>query len=949
MNKNTRIARHLSRAMLLGTTASCLMWGVGAAAQTDQSSSAEVEEVVVTGFRSSLEKALVLKRESTGAVDSIVAEDIAKFPDNNLAEAIQRVPGVSITRNAGEGKSISVRGLSEEFTRVRINGVEAQATTAATAGGVNRGRGFDFNVFASELFSRIDVRKTAQAEVEEGSLGATVDLHTGRPFDFSGLTIAGSVKGSYNDLSRDYDPRAAVLISNRFADDTLGVLVSAAYSERGIVQMGGSTSQFQEGNADGGWCDPVARPTLCAGTNVADYNLASQKTTRYARFLTYQNYDMQTKRLGLTGAVQWRPSNRTEAVLDVLYSRFDGRRDSRQISAIGFSRNASNGGKPEIVIRDIDVDSNGTIVAGLFDNVDLRSENYLEEFRTNFFQSTLNISHEFSDRFSVTGLLGYTNNKFDQPLAYTTQMDRINSDNYSYDLRGDPLLPKISYGFDVADPNSWYIGPRVTVPGGVGPTGPEIRIATNANTNRFKVAQIDPKFVVNDSLTLKAGASYRVADFIASGKRPVSTTDLSAIPGGLSMSQVTQRFCGLKGLNVPAGTPTCWASPDRDAIAKAYGVFSNTGRFEMSESFASARGENRSVKEETLGGYLQADFKLDVGGLPVRGDVGVRYVKTDQQSVFYSTVPTTVDPSGFVLTTVKRSYDNVLPSLNLVVEPVQNLLVRASAAEVMSRPPLASLSSAVSVSVAGGNRSVSTGNPFLEPYKARTYDASIEWYPKRGTILSAAVFKKNISTYVQRITVVAPYSSTGLPASLLQGTGANTTDDFSVSNVVNTPGGTLEGFELNYQQQLTFLPGALRDLGILANYTRVKSQIDYFLTTTAGSGTVKRDLLNLSPNAYNVTLYYEKGPFQARTSVAYRDRFLTAVPASYNVDVAGKKPTTFVDASASYQVTDAMALSVEALNLTNERDVYYTDSTAERLTEGFLGGRQFIVGLRFNF
>ncbi len=955
--KRRNIKGGLSRAALLSTAASCLFWAGGAAAQTDQNVIAqttepevsEVQEIVVTGFRSSLERAIQIKRQSTGAVDSIVAEDIAKFPDNNLAEAIQRVPGVSIARNAGEGKSISVRGLSEEFTRVRINGMEAQAVTAATAGGVNRGRGFDFNVFASELFSRIDVRKTASAEVEEGSLGATVDLHTGRPFDFPGFTVAGSVKASYNDLSQDQDPRAALLISNRFANDTLGFLVSAAYSERGVVQMGGSTSQFQEGGADGGFCNPAVNPVLCAGTDPDAYALASQDTTRYPRFLTYQNYEMQTERLGLTGSLQWRPDDNTEAVLDVLYSRFDGRRDSRQISSIGFSRNASNGGKPEIVVRDLEVDENGTVVYGLFDNVDLRSENYLEEFSTDFYQATLNLSHRFNDRFSVSGLIGYTESKFDQPLAYTTQMDRINSDGYSYDLSGDPLLPSISYGFDVADPESWYIGPRVTVPGGVGSTGPEIRLATNENINRFQVAQIDPELKINENLTLKAGLSYRVADFIARGRRPESSSDLPPLPDGVTMADVTETFCGLDGLDLPQGTPSCWASPNRDAIAEIYDVFSNTGRFELSDDFASARGENRSVSEETAGLYVQADFNLDLFGVPTRGDVGLRYVKTDQESVFYSTVPPEVDASGFLLTTVKRNYDDVLPSLNLVFEPQQDVLLRFSAADVVSRPPLSSLASATSISVAGGNRSVSTGNPFLEPYKARTFDASVEWYRGRGSILSAAVFYKDISTYVQNLTIVAPYSSTGLPESLLQGTDASPSDDFSISNVVNTPGGELKGFELNYQQQLSFLPGLLSDLGLIANYTHVESQIDYVLSTTAGSATVKRDLLNLSPNAYNVTLYYERGPLQARASVAYRDKFLTAVPAKYNVDVAGKTATTFVDASASYQITPSIALSVEGLNLTDERDIYYTDSTAERLTEGFLSGRQFIVGLRFNF
>jgi len=169
----------------------------------------EIDEIVVTGFRASLASALNIKRREAGVVDAISAEDIADFPDTNLAESIQRIPGVSIDRDAGEGRSITVRGLSSEFTRTRINGIEAQATTGATdsSGGVNRGRGFDFNVFASELFNNITVRKTSSAEVEEGSLGATVDLRTSRPFDNPGRTMVAGVQYGYNDLSQSWSPR----------------------------------------------------------------------------------------------------------------------------------------------------------------------------------------------------------------------------------------------------------------------------------------------------------------------------------------------------------------------------------------------------------------------------------------------------------------------------------------------------------------------------------------------------------------------------------------------------------------------------------------------------------------------------------------------------------------------------------------------------------------------
>ncbi|WP_313218326.1 TonB-dependent receptor plug domain-containing protein, partial [Stenotrophomonas sp.] len=161
----------------------------------------DLDTVTVTGYRASVEKALDIKRGESGMVDAIVAEDIGKFPDLNLAESLQRIPGVVITRDAGEGRNISVRGLGPDFTRVRINGMEALTTVGSgdQSGGTNRGRGFDFNVFASDLFSQLIVRKTAQADVEEGSLGATVDLNTAKPFDYDGFTFAASGQASYND------------------------------------------------------------------------------------------------------------------------------------------------------------------------------------------------------------------------------------------------------------------------------------------------------------------------------------------------------------------------------------------------------------------------------------------------------------------------------------------------------------------------------------------------------------------------------------------------------------------------------------------------------------------------------------------------------------------------------------------------------------------------------
>ena len=244
---------------ILGVVSCSAAAGAWAQATPAQES---LEEIVVTGFRQSLSVALDEKRAATGSIDAIVAEDIADFPDLNIAESIQRVPGVSIARDGGEGRQVSVRGLGPQFTRVRINGMEAMSANGGTdaAGGTNRDRSFDFNTFASELFNSVTIRKSSAAEIEEGSLGATVDLRSARPFDYDGFTVVTSVQGSYNDINEDLDPRGALLISNTFADGKFGALLSAAYTKRKLLDEGASTVRWQDSrNTDG-----VAVPSLPA-------------------------------------------------------------------------------------------------------------------------------------------------------------------------------------------------------------------------------------------------------------------------------------------------------------------------------------------------------------------------------------------------------------------------------------------------------------------------------------------------------------------------------------------------------------------------------------------------------------------------------------------------------------------------------------------------------------
>src|SRR5689334_15745605 len=516
-------------------------------AQTTPAANAEdVEEVVVTGFRASLNAALEDKRTSAAAIDSIKAEDIGKFPDSNLAEAVQRIPGVSISRDAGEGRNISVRGLGPQFTRVRINGMEAQSTTGGTdsSGGSNRNRQFDFNVFASELFNSITARKTSSAEVEEGSLGATVDLRTARPFDYHTFTMVGALKGAYNDLAEDVDPRASFLISNTFADERFGFLFSAAYSARNAIEEGSSTVRWDQGSSVGGFL-PASTPT---GITIAQ---ANSPMTFHPRIPRYGRLAHEQERLGLTGALQFQVNEKNLINLDVLYSNYEAKRDESYLEAFSFSRNATQGGKPATRVVSGEIAPNGSFVYGLFDDVDIRSEARHDELSTKFTSYALSATHELSPRWTLSELAGYSRSDFNNPIQTTITLDRANSDGYSWDYRDSSRLPAFNYNFDVTDAANW--GFR-NFGGGY---SSEIRLRPNGVDNTFQVAKLNLNFAASESWKFRFGLDYKLYDFVSWEDRRPSETTVPALPAGTTLAGMTELLSGFgDGLDIPAGTPT---------------------------------------------------------------------------------------------------------------------------------------------------------------------------------------------------------------------------------------------------------------------------------------------------------------------------------------------------------------------------------------------------------
>lgn len=928
---------------VLGVLAGCgAAWSVQAqeAQSQDSAPQEEIEEVVVTGFRASLNAALADKRASAAAIDSIHAEDIAKFPDSNLAESVQRIPGVSIARDAGEGRNISVRGLGPQFTRVRINGMEAQSTTGGTdsSGGSNRNRQFDFNVFASELFNSITARKTSSAEVDEGSLGATIDLRTARPFDYQGFTLVGGLKGAYNDLAEDVDPRATFLVSDTFGDGKFGVLFSAAYSGRNAIEEGSSTVRWDAGNSVGGF-NAASTPT---GITLAQANAA---TTFHPRIPRYGRLTHEQDRLGLTGALQWQVSERNLISLDVLYSDFQALRDEHFLETFSFSRNLNAGGKPQTLIRAGELDPGGTLVYGLFDAVDIRSESRHDELETKFTSYTLSATHELGERWKLSELAGYSRSDFNNPIQTTITLDRSNSNNYSWDFRADGRLPALNYGYDVTDPGNWSFG---AFNGG----SSEIRLRPQGVDNTFQVAKVDLEFEATEAIRLKFGVDFKRYDFKTWQFARSSETTVPALPAGTTLADLTTVVTDFgAGLDIPASVPRSWLIPDIAAFDRTFGIYGNTGMFALGDlTVAAALGNNRAVTERDNGVYLQADFGWDVG-ITLRGDVGVRYATTRQYSEGY--LPQGNPMAGLppLLQTAEREYSELLPSFNLVAEFTPDLFLRTAAAKVMTRPALGQVTPGGSVALTG-NLGVAIGNPDLNPTRAKTYDLALEWYFQEGALLSGALFYKDIDTFVQTFSVQMPFNQSGYPLSMLAGTPLNGTEPFTFSNPVNTQGGPLKGFEINYQQPFKFLPGAWSNFGVLLNYTYVDSKIDYVTSMTGATPPVSNDLVNLSKHAWNGTLYYEGGGFSARASASYRDRYLTAVPAANAPtiqDADGTNETLNVDLSTSYEINDHLTISLEGLNLTDEANDQFTDTQTNRVVVYTHTGRQVFLGARYKF
>lgn len=1060
------------------------------------------EDIVVTGFRASLRSALNEKRRSNVQIDAINAEDIADFPDSNLAESLQRLPGVSIDRDNGEGRGITVRGLGGDFNRTRINGLEALSTAGANDAGTspNRTRSFDYNTFASELFSSIKVQKSPSAETDEGSLGATIDLTTARPFDYKGSTLALSTEGSYQKNSKKWSPRIAGLASTRFFDGKMGLLFSAAYSksyneiDQYFRQPGqsdylyrGSTWAGNENPPRAGFSapvgttfgsvitnptalalqtgsDPTAYANLYPGEPSSTPGTFADSLVRIPALATLQQQEVRYRRLGITASYQWEISDRTQLNIDGLYSRFHNISSNNQIQTVGLNRNNTNAtfntagnslsptaarnlypglcvpnaGSETVAAQDCGAELYGTTPAfttalnssnqqvpavlgtntfsvnpnnldpydyynnpnsvgyipssnrlafrgeligrpavdvleshvtnGVADhlvlrNVDFRSAVDQSDYTTKFRQGSINLTQEFTDRLTGEFTYGRSRSKlFQQGLL--VEFNRMDSPgSFIYDERDGGDMPIIDFGFDAADPNSWQ-----TVKGFSG-----IRHFQRFVTNTYRTIRADFDWEVNDQFNVAFGATRRKFGFeTEQWERNNDLLNPTLLEAGTSAAEVGRVVDFGQGLDLPEGTATSFYVPTIEGFEQVFDFTCNCinkwGDWRLTNLRNGGR-ENFSVDETDTAAYLQVDWNGDLFGRPFRGNFGTRVARTEVVSNGSTT-------SGRPLVGT-NSYTDWLPSVNLVYEPIRNLLLRFGMSKVMARPLLGNLSPSItSISIpntgATTGATMTVGNPKLKPFYSTNTDATIEWYFRPGSLLSVAFFNKKISSFPQTIQFSAPLSDF-LDAESLEALRAqfinpnqlayiNNDYEITARQFRDAPGGYLRGFEANLQVELDFLPGFLSDFGVLLNYTSIKSKLKYILDPSKTPVTIgTAPFLNVSPKALNGTLYYEHGPLKARVSVAHRKGYSTAYPIASGTcdpgvcdsplvnDFVLSGATTNVDFAASYRLTEFLTVTVEGLNLTNQASNRYAYQENPVVTQYASSGPVYRLGARLKF
>lgn len=870
----------------------------------DKETVSEVIEVI--GYRAALEESVTLKRDSVNTRESIVAEDIGKLPDLNLAEAVQRLPGIAIVREGGEGRQLSVRGLGAEFTQVTLNGMEVPASAGGldSGGAINRGRSFDFNVFPAELFSRIDINKTSVASVEEGGVASSVQMYTAGPLLNPGSQGSIQVQGGYNDLSEESDPRFTATFGFTNKAKTLGFKVAAVQTERNSWQDGFGTVRW-------------AQPDANFRGNATSFTMPQLRAMWFPRLPRQDSFRHEGERKGVASSLQLRPNDRLDINLNFVRSDFQNTTDSYN-SFAQFRRNGP-WGYNSITPLNITVAQNGNgqvALAGSFRGVALRTESRQNEDQTVFDQLTADFEYDLTDNVILSGMVGRAESKFED-LQFRVNIETLDPNIvFSYDFTENPDVAKIDYSIDVTNVANYVLQDNEL-------------LQRNLVDRTNDTAKLDLDWNLGTGHGLRVGAIYN--------DREIDSQQFQEDkrPPGVPLASITKVFTFEDVGNFGSGTELNFVVLDFNRAKEAYNFGSN---------FSAFRGPGRAtwvVSEETAGAYGEYNWATQVGERLLRLNLGARYVETETsaQGWLSSTISNTED----------NSYSNFLPALSVAFDIRPDLVLRGALSRTMTRPDLSSLAPVKAYSDV--NFTVTGGNSQLEPLVSDNADLGLEWYFNAKSVLGVAVFYKDIASFISSpqtaeplrpedraaIAAVFPTQPALLDPSLI----------WTYRTSANTEGTTLLGFEIAYQQTFTGLPGFLQYFGFSGNYSYVDGE-----TTVIRSGNaVDVPLQGLSESSWNGTLFYEMPRWGARVSVNNRDDYITNnLGANGNIAEATTGPVRW-DLSAVYHASERFSISLEGINLTNEAERLFTtgDGSMNLVREINYSGRQMFLGVRFNF
>lgn len=844
----------------------------------------EMEIIEISGFLGSIKRSLNYKRYSNVIVDSISSEDLGIFPDQNIAEALQRITGISIDRSSGEGQFLTVRGFGPEFNAVLYNGRILPTE--------NSGREFSFDVLSDNLIGNASVYKTTSANISSGGIGSTVNLTGLKPMDYMGSRSYVSINTSYDSLSEEYFPQYSALVS--YSTDKFGALFSLNYQKRKY--------QINSANTNG-WL-------------LTDLDYVNNKTGEgdftKARIPTNLDFRMDRgtrERFGGTLVLQANITDEIFATFDYLYSKFIV--DSNVSSSANWTHYLGNS------FDSVNLDKNETLVAYQYKNnlnfaTDFVELSYNRPTETN--QVGLNINYQATDNLAFM---------FDASYAFATNN---NGGNDSFVIVGSPNANP-NYNYNLGDNYASVTYEQPVVVNDLRSHG----VTFEGDDTKDEIIQfkLDSNYSLNHGVI--DGISFGVYQSIRDKNKETYKTLWGAEFDGYILDVPNHLFTKINAENfLDSLVPFSLYSFDTSEYIKFLWSDQNLDQqvqdlkpesYEYLKQLQNSGGDNAvyrptdswNVKEDIKEAFFNIDISGKVEELQWMSNFGLRYVNTKINSIGFPQYITEIqyninDPTNLNLILTEpefksesHHYSHFLPSFNVKLDINSEQVLRLGMSKTITRPNLNDLS--VSTGQYNARVEASTawrGNPYLEPYESANFDLAWSWYYSLDSFVGMEFFYKNISQYISE---VSEYET------LFE----HPEGEFLVTNLQNTNNANIQGLEFAFLYQFNESNILLNGLGVQANYTYVNSKDNYHPI----SNPTVFALEGLS-DSYNVILFYNKFNFQWRLSYNFRDEFLRKTKGAQGqpemVAAYGQ-----LDVNLSYQLNDNMTLFVEGTNILNEK------------------------------